>query len=165
MKSNYEDIYMAASEGKLLEPVWFDENGCPRFAVFTPELCPDIYAQEVILLEIACQDCHKKFLVQMSNWAWKRVECSFARRMSQYVKDKKLGVWSPLHYGDPPNHGCIGDTMNCYDLRVVEFWDKSWERDNTWLRHPEFEVQLMKEEDYEDDKGDELDYRASENEG
>ena len=40
-----------------------------------------------------------------------------------------------LHYGDPPNIGCCpsGPTMNCEDLKVLEFWVRSadsfdWER-------------------------------------
>lgn len=62
-----------------------------------------------------------------------------------YLKDTKLGCWAPLHYGDPPSHGCVGDTENCYDLRVVEFWEKSYDRpvDIKWARHPEFEVHLQ----------------------
>ena len=26
--------------------------------------------------------------------------------------------------GDPPNHGCIGDTMGAYELEVLEYWEK-----------------------------------------
>jgi hypothetical protein len=145
MKSNYEDIYMVAAEGDFHDPVWYDENGCPRFVAFNPELCPDIYAQEVILLEIACQNCHKKFMVQMSSWSWHKGRQGFGERMTLYLKDKRPGAFTPMHYGDPPRHDCIGDTENCYDLRVVEFWVKSDltnKADERWTRHPEFEVKF-----------------------
>lgn len=26
-------------------------------------------------------------------------------------------------YGDPPNHGCVGDTMGCYEIKTLEVWD------------------------------------------
>jgi hypothetical protein len=51
-----------------------------------------------------------------------------------------------LHYGDPPFHPldsqCSGTTMNCDDLRVVEYWV----RDRfTWERKPEFEMGLERD--------------------
>jgi hypothetical protein len=56
------------------------------------------------------------------------------------AKDKN---YTPFHYGDPPAHGCVGDTMNCYDLRIVEFWVK----DNPFnkVRKTDWEVELEKE--------------------
>ena len=27
-----------------------------------------------------------------------------------------------MRYGDPPVHGCVGDTMNAIPVRVLEFW-------------------------------------------
>lgn len=47
-------------------PLWWDENGTPRFQPHHPDLCADIYADEVALLKIACQRCGREFLVQMS---------------------------------------------------------------------------------------------------
>jgi len=38
----------------------------PRFQPHHPDLCADIYADEVALLKIACQSCGREFLVQMS---------------------------------------------------------------------------------------------------
>ena len=26
-------------------------------------------------------------------------------------------------YGDPPSHGCVGDTMGCVEIGCVQFWD------------------------------------------
>jgi len=68
-----------------------------------------------------------------------------------------------IHYGDPPNAGCCaaGPTMNCWDLRVVEYWARSFtlrrllDPTNTsdtmkgdeclryeWTRVPAFEIEL-----------------------
>lgn len=27
-------------------------------------------------------------------------------------------------FGDPPSHGCVGDTMGCVEIRSVQVWDK-----------------------------------------
>lgn len=46
-----------------------------------------------------------------------------------------------IHYGDPPNAGCCpaGPTMNCWDLRVLEFWHQ---HDHEWRRDPVLEREL-----------------------
>ena len=116
MKSNYADILALT----IKEPVWYDENGTPRFVPFRPELCPSIYAGVIVLLRIVCQWCGEEFLVEMHD-----------------------SVFSPikhphkLHYGDPPIHNCVGDTMNCEDLAVMEVWYR--EHVGDWIRRPELE--------------------------
>ena len=69
----------------------------------------------MVLLRIACQLCGEKFDVEMHSHVW----CP-------------IGHPKKLHYGDPPIHGCIGDTMNCEDLAVLEAWHREplgdWER-------------------------------------
>jgi hypothetical protein len=129
------------------EPIWYDQNGVPRYEKFKPDLAPNIYADEVILLEIACQDCGRKFLVEMN---WEHTDLyllrhsipnpSFSEVMRGWLKtDKKEESWPPVHYGDPPSHGCVGDTMNVYDLRILEFWRKE---NFDWARKTEFELEL-----------------------
>jgi hypothetical protein len=118
MHGNYEDI-----TSRILEaPVWYDQNGAPRFAPFHPNLCPNIYAHRVVLLRIACQECHREFLVEMHNDIWG-------------------GDFHPnkLHYGDPPFHAeChAGSTMNCEDLEVLEVWEKP--SLHAWKRRPDLE--------------------------
>jgi len=127
MNASYTDIRTRIKE----EPLWFDMNGVPRYDKFHPDLCPNIYADEVILLEIACQRCGKKFFVEMNwndfslNFLGKRIP-SFRERITRWKKQKrKSDGWAPIHYGDPPCHDCVGDTMNCYDLRIVKFWKRS----------------------------------------
>lgn len=119
MKSNYEDIFSRIAE----EPKWYDQNGCPRYDDFRPELCPDIYSHQVVLLKIACQECRRIFFVEMHKGCW-----------------ESLGNPKKLHYGDPPNHNCVGDTMNCFDLEVVEAWYKD---DNLqWKRKEDLEGEI-----------------------
>lgn len=139
MKSNYADILSLTDK----KPLWYDESGCPRYEKFTPNLCPNIYADEVILLEIACQDCGKRFKVQMSAWVIYG-GYSFRERLFEWKKDGKK-TFTPIHYGDPPIHGCVGDTMNCEDLKVLEFWEKDRVKFVGFKRRKDLEVNLEEE--------------------
>ena len=117
MKHTFDDITSRITE----QPSWYDSNGTPRYGAFAPDQCPNIYADAVVLLRIECQACGRRFNVEMhSHW------------YAQLAHPKKL------HYGDPPAHGCVGDTMNCEDLEVLEVWRKDRER-YEWVRHPELE--------------------------
>lgn len=119
MKSNYQDILDRIPE----EPKWHDQNGVPRYDKFHPGLCPDIYSNQVILLKISCQACCREFQVEIhGNW---------------YAPIRQP---NKLHYGDPPRHGCVGDSMNCEDLEVLQAWcrDASFATDD-WKRMPELE--------------------------
>jgi hypothetical protein len=91
-------------------------------------MSPNIYARQVVLLEIECQYCEERFLVEM-NWSGFGYRESF----KAYFEKRKKGitVHTPIHYGDPPRHGCVGDTMNSTPLIVQQFWSKlsfDWER-------------------------------------
>lgn len=133
MKAKYEDIRKRIKE----EPKWYDENGVPRYDPFHPDLSPNIYAEEVVLLEIKCQACGKKFLVEM-NWGNVYDYIEKIPTLEEQVRKKNI------HYGDPPRHECpCGDTMNCIDLRVVQFWKKDkWD----WKRMPELEIPIENDE-------------------
>lgn len=114
MLANYEDIKKRIKT----EPIWYDSNGVPRYEKFHPDLCPNIYSHEVFLLLIACQDCGKRFLVEMN---------------SQIFSDQRFnGKKDPMpHYGDPPRHSCVGDTMNCDDIEIRELWRQ---KNMTWKK-------------------------------
>ena len=129
MKASYKDIKNLIKDA----PKWYDENGVPRYCEHHPEACPDIYSNEVILLEIACQNCHQHFKVQMSH---NEIAKHLYQKMSLSEAIKK----EVIHYGDPPVHVCAGDTMNCYDLKVVEFWERcnSFE----WIRNKDLEIEI-----------------------
>lgn len=130
MLHDYADI-IKATGGK--NPKWWDENGVPRFGKHHPKESADIYAKEVALVEIRCQNCPKKFLVQMT-WSYMD-DIRYARAAGPMSKRV-----DSLHYGDPPRHeDPAGNTMNCYDLRVVEFWAQ---KDYEWVRVPELEKAL-----------------------
>jgi hypothetical protein len=113
MHHHYADI-----TDKLGEPRWWDEHAVPRYCEFGPREAADIYAREVALVEIACQDCARRFLVCFSAGPSAAV---YGGRSSlkEQIDD------NTLHYGDPPNYGCCpaGPTMNSYPVRVVEFWE------------------------------------------
>lgn len=117
MKNRYSDIKGRIDE----EPTWYDQNGAPRYGPFLPELCPDIYSDKLALLRIACQQCGRQFSVEMHQGVWP----------TRPFHPKKL------HYGDPPAHGCVGDTMNCVDLEVLEAWHRPHPGD--WVRQRDLE--------------------------
>ena len=145
MLNSYLDIRSRIPE----PPLWWDENGVPRYVPFTPDETADIYAQECALVLIACQSCGTEFSVAFS---WSQIV--FVPLTLERVK--------ALHYGDPPNIGCCpaGATMNCDDLRVLEFWRKGGDeftelRDGhrvclpgyfDWRRVPELEISLNDED-------------------
>lgn len=129
MRANYHDIRRRIQG----DPLWHDENGCPRYDPFHPSMVADIYASEVALLEIGCQGCLWRGLVAMSYVPWYSLT---AKSLGTAIKQQII------HYGDPPWHEdengetCIGGTMNCGDFRVVEFWAHhpaaDWQRDHAY---------------------------------
>lgn len=154
MHASYEDIIEAAG-GKA--PLWWDQNGVPRFRAHHPRLSSNIYANEVVLLRIACQRCHLEQLVQMT-WSsmdsvrWSiHDEWAALRKGALYTAPKSLHTLADsvrdgtIHYGDPPHHDDQGEfchagcTMNVWDLRIEEFWTrKDWD----WERVPALEIVL-----------------------
>lgn len=119
MNTTFRDILDRIAE----LPSWYDQNGTPRYGKFEPDMCPDIYSDTVVLLRIHCQDCSKEFDVEMH-------EVIFG---GPFIPKK-------LHYGDPPAHGCVGDSMNCNDYRVLECWHR--EAMEGWRRCPEYEGEM-----------------------
>ncbi len=139
MKPSYKDILALTNA----EPLWYDANGVPRFQPFSTELLSSVYARECCLLEIACQNCGQRFHVEMvQSTGAAALGQSLAQAASESMGSEPFG--STLHYGDPPHHGCTGDTMNCQDLRILEFWAR--DTPFAWTRHPELEQELEKPE-------------------
>lgn len=128
MLQDYDDIKSRIYE----EPKWFDEVGVPRYCKFHPNRVNDIYAKEVLLVEIACQNCHQRFKVSISRG-------SLAIHKVGSFKDNLEMV----HYGDPPRHGDhLGETMNCIDLAILQYWDK--DNKGNWVRRREYERESTK---------------------
>lgn len=143
MKRNYEDITSRIAE----EPQWFDEVGTPRYGPFEPGLQGDIYAREVALISIECQNCGHRFEVCLSAGP-------ASTRMKGLVRLTKAGApiltladlirAGHIHYGDPPNIGCCpsGPTMNSIPLRVLQYWKHCYPssaEEEWWKRDPAIE--------------------------
>ena len=124
MKHDYPDIRALTTK----DPLWFDSDGVPRYQKFRRELCPDPYARWVVLMQILCQRCCTRFLVEMHGGVW----------------NPEPGPPEHLDYGDPPPHKgrlgekCWGDTMSSDNVAVVEVWIQS-EHTLEFERHPDKE--------------------------
>jgi hypothetical protein len=135
MRAAYGDITQRIAE----EPKWWDENGVPRYSVFSPDDTPNIYAREAVLYLIACQECGAEFEVT-EDWSW------WPGRETPLSQVLQTGL---LHYGDPPRHGgpqgCrAGDTMNSIPKRVLQFWRQE---QGEWRRVAELEAVRLDEEE------------------
>lgn len=133
MHHHYNDIRSKIDS----EPIWFDEYGVPRYCKFVPDLCNNVYAAEVALLLISCQGCGKRFEVCMSVNMFELALNPDMKSLANQIEE------GDIHYGDPPNTDCCpaGPTMNCIDIRVLEFW--KWKKGETgWTRVPELEITL-----------------------
>ena len=144
MNNDFQDIRERIKEN----PTWWDCNGTPRYGKFHPSMSPNIYAEEIILLEIGCQNCSEKFLVEM-NWSMmdkiSHSRESFSNRLIQLAKwksenPKAFEEYMPFHYGDPPFHDDMaGNTMNCEDLEIKEFWARNKQTKHEWKRIKKYE--------------------------
>lgn len=134
MHHHYRDIRDRIAE----PPKWWDESAVPRWSDFAPNEGANIYAEEIALLRIRCQNCGHEFDVAMSTCAMDR---AFKRpSLEAMIRD------GSIHYGDPPNAGCCpsGPTMNSEPVRVLQFWRrKGWDPE----RVPELEIDFPEERD------------------
>lgn len=131
MHQSYDDI-----RDKLGQPLWWDECGVPRYVEFHPTQCNNIYANEAALLDIACQECHRRFLAAETHGPQQIMD-----KTPSLTEQVKGGL---IHYGDPPNANCCpaGPTMNCLDLHVVQFWSRRLMEGRDWTRVPDLEIML-----------------------
>ena len=127
----------------VAQPLWWDSNGVPRFVDHHPDLCADIYADEIALMVVACQACAREFPVQVSVGLMDLIHAS-----QQEQEDATLEALiraDIIHYGDPPHVECCpaGPTMNVLDLRIVEFWRRTSSPSvYSWSRVAELEIDL-----------------------
>ena len=114
MHADYADITSRIAE----PPTWWDAHGVPRYGEPTPEACPNIYAREVAIVEIACQSCGRRFRVMEHHGTMDSV-----RGIPTLRAQVESGS---IYYGDPPRHSwddCYGgDTMTSNPIRVLAFW-------------------------------------------
>lgn len=119
MNDAYEDIKSRIKE----QPTWYDVYGAPRYGEIPDDLKEHIR-------RIKCQSCGQVFTVCLVH----AVYHTFRAEMFDFVpvsyetvqlrgRSYRLpalyrcvvterGVPNHWHYGDPPCHGCVGDTMN-----------------------------------------------------
>lgn len=120
MLRDYADITSRIPE----KPIWYDEQGVPRYEMFTPDQL-GIYDDLCCLQLIACQNCGEQFKVAHSTsktWAW--------LHGNEPTTPAEIAL---SHYGDPPRHACVGDTMNVDLVEVIQVWQKKemkWELDH-----------------------------------
>jgi hypothetical protein len=129
MNPDFSDIIAAVGR----PPLWYyDWSGVPRYVDFSPNEL-GVYDHYALLVEIACQSCGQRFLVGQG---WPRY--SLAEPGYFYTLE---GLATGFHFGDPPLHGCGGDSMNCVDIRIVEAWEKGpWTcRGYEWVRRSDVE--------------------------
>ena len=109
VKHSYEDITSRIP----IAPLWYDENGVPRYSVFGPSEVGNIYANEVALIEIACQSCETIFHVGVAG----DLNATSEKPLAENILN---GSW---RYGDPPNTGCCpsGPTMNSMPIQVLSY--------------------------------------------
>lgn len=129
---------------RLGTPLWWDDNGVPRYEPFVPDLC-GVYDTYVALLLVECQSCGEEYRVASS---------ARDHDMLRYFLKHPLrlpdasGVGS-FHFGDPPPHCCqVGATMNSVPRAVLEFWRRDGEGPQRfqWRRDPQHEVHWAEDE-------------------
>ena len=135
MKLHYTDILTKIDE----KPLWWDSRGVPRYCEFHPDVCPNLYADEVVLIRIACQNCRTQFDVQ----------CEWDVSMQEIPRFSEQPT--QIFYGDPPHNRCcvVGPSMLSISLSTIQFWVRNKKR--SWVRKTDLEnLTIEKLSDYED---------------
>lgn len=128
MRHSYRDI-----RARIPERIqWYDSHGVPRYTPFTPDDCPDPYAVEVVLMEIACQHCDGRFNVEVHNGP-----VGDASRLAKEVGSGRIT------YGEPPVHDCPGDLLHSQPLRTLQFYMRR--SGEEWKRETRLETTLEQE--------------------
>lgn len=144
MKQYYADIIDRIPE----EPRWYDVFGVPRYDE------PNI--PEHLMGHIRCQSCHREFHVALVDDVYKMdpferylpngevvsnvvvdyeintVTVNGVKQIKDieaHLRGIHLSLSPNWHYGDPPAHCCVGDTMNSipeheWDMLEAEFETK-----------------------------------------
>ena len=130
MLPDYWDILEAIDA----EPLWYDGSGVPRYAPFIPSML-GVYDAFAVHARIACQGCRRPFEVARG-WTSRWFAPGAEMGTSELVRPTLDELVRGFRYGDPPRHGCGGDSMQSVGLRILAAWSNSPGRD--WLHHPEY---------------------------
>jgi len=127
MRLCYEDILTRIEE----KPRWWDSKGVPRYCEFHPDVCPNLYADEIVLLRVACQNCKTEFDVQ---YEWDQFSTMLDRPSESLVT---------IAYGNPPHNKCcmVGPSMQSISLFTIQFWKRN--KRQAWVRQPDLENILI----------------------
>lgn len=116
MKAEYPDIKKVMGK-----PLWYDENGVPRYTEYVLEELPNIYADFAVAGECKCQGCGQTFSV-----------CISLTKSRIFLVKHKHSDWELneeyFNYGDPPihnssdGHKCVGNTMSS-DMEDLTYWE------------------------------------------
>lgn len=138
MFEEYNDITDRIAE----PPKWWDENGVPRYVEFSPYRAANVYAVEVVWLQIACACCLRQFQVALSGQGGAGRD-----EEGQSLADKIRS--GGIHYGDPPNYGNCRDgaSVGCFDLKVLQYWIRP-KGSRGWERNARLEITLPGMKDY-----------------
>lgn len=135
MNNNFTDI-----TDKLGTPEWYDIYGYPRYCRFHPSVTHDIYSIMTSLIEIRCQECFCTFEVVMSYGQINLIKLDGSHLHAKDILPTKDNMHVYWHYGDPPFHDCIGDTMNSEIVKILEFWTRNYDIEDGWVRKKEYEL-------------------------
>lgn len=146
VKADYADV-MDLTERK---PSWWDEHGVPRYCDFHPDRVANIYASEVCLLRIECQNCRRTFDVALS---WSHLDEAVHKVHSL----RRRVLEDRIEYGDPPNMRCCsaGPTMTSVPKQVLQFWEEPEGLACTWRRALDLERTIVCEWDGDEPDSDE----------
>jgi hypothetical protein len=139
MFGHYSDITERIAE----TPMSWDENGVPRCLEFAPRSTANIYAVEVVLLDIACSMSLRRFQVAISGQGG-------AHRDENGVSVAGQIRSGDIDYCDPPNYGNCPDgaATGCFNLAVLQFWCRDFLRDGE--RNASLEIVLPEMKDYDE---------------
>jgi hypothetical protein len=144
MKTFYGDILERISE----PPSWWDTNGVPRYGAFDPRKT-SVYAHEVALLKVCCQECRREFAVALFYDLDEPGRLLFEeiQRSSVHYGDPPRplgeGKWGTDSDGTPMEGCCLsGPTMNSVPRQVLEYWHRGADTEYGWVRDPTYELSL-----------------------
>lgn len=135
MLPDFTDITSRIAE----PPIWYSEGGVPRYEPFSPRHL-GVYDHYGVLYEIECQACGKHIQVGRGLPHYGFVRHDDVLKAEFYSLQDLL---SGSGFGDPPQHGCVGDTMTSIDTRIVEAWSRET---GPWIRHHDAELDFAKPE-------------------
>lgn len=132
MWRDYADII-----DKLGKPLWYDDNGCPRYEFFKPEML-GVYDDIAVYFRLKCQACDFTEDVVVSSDKMQRYD---RFKDKWFTPEEAIEWYKTPHYGDPPIHYCTGDTMNSEAIEILQFWIKPTGKFG-WERLKEFEGKI-----------------------